>query len=254
MKTHTFILITMLALLSISTFAADRSSSSGSGFDWRKKVERKQESRWNLQDWLAQRDRNRMMDLWLAMYAPSPYEYFLGGSYQNFATVNETNKTEKSYSGSTAYIGAYATVIGLEGFYENNSEEKISQSGGSLNLRIVGNAVQGTHLIINYGYRSMNTQEPGAATIINQSFAGADLNLYLTRYFGISGAYRSYTPVQNEFLGDVSGNRTEGGVFVDFSAIRVFGSWYSDKQTNKINDVETTTNRTGVMSGLKIFF
>ncbi len=34
--------------------------------------------RWTLQEWLETKERNRMMDLWLAVNSPSPYEAMLG--------------------------------------------------------------------------------------------------------------------------------------------------------------------------------
>ncbi|PIS09925.1 MAG: hypothetical protein COT73_12145 [Bdellovibrio sp. CG10_big_fil_rev_8_21_14_0_10_47_8] len=251
MKKMTFLLT---LFLTFPTWALDGSTGSGH-FDFRQKAERKQDNRWTLQEWLAQKDRNRMMDLWLAMYSPSPYEYFVGGAYQDFTTKDEAAGTTDRHENGIVTVGAYATVIGIEGFYENNIQEQISQSGGSLNLRVLGNAVQGTHLSINYGYRSMKTELAGQGTTVNQPFAGADLNMYLTRYFGISGMYRSYVAVENDVLGTVSGHRTEAGLFVDFSALRVFGSWYSDVEiTQPQQQTESKVIRSGVMSGIKFFF
>lgn len=229
-------------------------SGGGGGYNFSQKAERKAESRWTLQGWLEQRDRNRMMDLWLSMNSPSPYEFFLSGAYQDFDSKDESLNREAHYTSALYSVGAYSGIIGLEGFYENNSSEEQIQSGGSLNLRIVGNAVQGTHLIIHYGYRSLQLKENVQVTTVNQAFAGGDLNMYLTRSFGLSGLYRYYFPVDKDVIGSLTGHRTEAGAFIDFSMFRVFGSWYSDYQTTKPNQVERNLNRTGIMSGLKIFF
>lgn len=235
-------------------FASMAQDGGGRAYDFRQKADRKEASRWTLQEFLQQSERNRMMDLWLSMHLPSPYEFYLGGAYQDYVNRDNISKAESRYSSAMGTAGAYATIVGLEGFYENNVQESYSQSGGSLNLRIMGNGVQATHLSLNYGYRSLQMRESSQSYVINQTFAGGDLNIYLTRYFGIAGAYRYYQPVEIEGLGEISGDRTEGGVFIDFSFVRVFGSWFSERLVTHPNRSEKSIDRTGVMSGVKIFF
>src|SRR2546430_2360434 len=46
-----------------------------------KKQEEKAKTRWNISDWLETRDKMRLMDLWLAIHSPAPYEFFLSGAY-----------------------------------------------------------------------------------------------------------------------------------------------------------------------------
>ena len=244
--------ISVLAVLFFIPMVTLAQSSGGSNPI--QKAEKKAESRWTLQGWLEQKDKNKMMDLWLSMNAPSPYEFFISGAYQDFLSKDETNLTEKHYNSGYYSAGAYSGIIGLEAFHEDNSQEKILHAGGSLNLRIVGNAVQGTHLIIQYGYKSMDMTLNSVATTVNQSFAGGDLNLYFTRHFGLSANYKYFIPVDSNTLGKVSGNRTEAGAFLDFSALRIFGSWFSDKQTITPAQQEKIVERTGLMSGIKIFF
>lgn len=257
MKIHNLVLLIMIiwaaSLMSSLSFAADGSSGTGR-FDFRKKASSKENSRWTLQDWLAQKERNQMMDLWLAMYSPSPYEFFISGTYLSYESKADTapNTSDKhtSYSGS---LGAYATVIGLEIDYENNTAESINDLAGSLRLRFAGNAVQGTHLIAYYGLRT-RMLDTGASDIrLNNQFAGVDLNLYLTRYFGLQGAYEYYFPVKEATLGDVSGQRSEAGLFIDFGAFRVFGNWFSEKQKATL-PATSVTDRTGIQSGFKFFF
>jgi hypothetical protein len=253
MRPYPFISYLVL-ICTLSGAAMGQTSGGGSKYSLWQKAQRKAESRWTLQGWLEQRDKNRMMDLWLAMNSPSPYEFFLSGAYQDYTSKDQTTKIETHRSSSLYSAGAYSGILGLEAFHENNTEEQYKQTGGSLNLRIVGNAVQGTHLMINYGYRSASITENLITSTVNQSFAGADLNLYFTQFFGLSGTYRYYIPVENELLGKVSGNRSEAGAFLDFSFIRIFGTWFSDTLTISPNRVEKTTEKTGVMSGIKIFF
>lgn len=240
-----------LTVLSLSWTAHAQTKSSGFA-----KSQNKESSRWTLQEWLAQKDRNMMMDLWLGMYAPSPYEFFLSGSYLTSDTKVSTTPaqgppTQAAHASAKASAGAYALILGLQGEYENNAEEHFNDTAGSLNLRVLGNAVQGTHVILHYGLRT-RTQD-GAETL-RQQFAGADLNLYLSRLFGLSGLYRAYLPTHNTDLGDVSATRTEAGLFIDFGPLRVFGHWFSETQTSEKTQITTDLNRTGLQSGLQFFF
>jgi hypothetical protein len=233
-------------------------SGSSAGFDFRAKAVAKETQRWTLQEWLAMKDRNRMMDVWLGMHAPSPYEFYLSGSYLSYnrdvsespagATV-ATSDSFRSYAGS---VGAYALLMGLVGEYENNPADGYNDTAGSLNFRVLGNAVQGTHLILNYGLRTRH--QDGVPQALSQQFAGADLDLYVMKYFGLHGAYRGFLPSSNSTLGDLTGARSEFGAFLDFGPVRVFGQWYSEKQESSLQSLTTKTDRTGVQSGLKIFF
>lgn len=248
---NSFRIFWILVFFSFSLQAADGSGSSGR-FNFRQKAEKKEGSRWTLQEWLAQKERNQMMDLWLAMYAPSPYEFYLKGSYLSHKTKTDPLTTEeKSYQSFAGGLGAYATVVGLEVDYENNTQESYNDLSGSLNLRIMGNAVQGTHLIIHYGQRVRNGVSDQRLT--NQ-FAGADLNLYVTKYFGLLGAYDQYFPHDEGSIGTFSGHRSEAGVFLDFGSVRVFGNWFSDVQKNELAGSSSTVERTGIQSGLTFFF
>src|SRR4051812_2514013 len=73
-----------------------------------KKQEEKAKTRWSLADWLDTRDKMKLMDLWLAIHSPSPYEFFLSGSYiiPSDSTVSK---------GSDLSVAAFATIFGLEG-------------------------------------------------------------------------------------------------------------------------------------------
>lgn len=252
---NSFRVFCLILFASLSLQAAD-GSPPGGRFDARQKAESKEKSRWTLQEWLAQKERNRMMDLWLAMYAPSPYEFFLSGSYNSYATKwdPESLGSEKSYQSFTGSLGAYATIIGLEGQYENNTAESFNDLSGSLNIRVLGNAVQGTHLTLRYGLRTRTGDWQGTSFRVGNQFAGAELNLYLTKYFGLSGRYNSYFPKEDENLGSISGFRSEAGAFIDFSSFRVFGNWFQDKQTNDKAGVKNSVDRSGVQTGLRFFF
>ncbi len=254
------ILLTLLctSTLGLATgsaaFAAGASTGGSPRFDFRQKIERKEGARWTLQEWLAQKQRNQLMDLWLGMYAPSTYEFSISGAYQSYTTKTEPIAAEASHQSYSGAVAAYATVIGLQAEYENNSQELYNDLSGSLNVRIIGNAVQGTHAILFAGLRTRTVDNSGTPVLLRNKFVGADLNLYFTKYFGLAGNYRSYLPTDDTTLGTVSGTRSEAGIFIDFSAIRIFGNYFVDKQVETLSGVNSSTERTGIQSGIKFFF
>jgi len=242
-------------LLFYSLLGWSQSKSSGAWdstkgyFDYQKKAVNKEGSRWTLQEWLAQKERNRLMDLWLAMYAPSPYEFYVSGAYSSNQTAVGAAPpvSSTSYSGK---LGAYAYVIGLGLEHENNWEDSRNDLTGTFNVRIMGNSVQGTHLILHYGNRDRNVRNGGSMVRFNQQFAGADLNLYLMKYFGLQALYRQYMPIDQAVLGHLEERRVEGGAFLDFWSFRVYGAWFQD--TSWAGSGLTT--KTGVQSGFYFFF
>src|SRR4051812_10192033 len=117
---NSFRVLCLLFIFSAAT--AVHAADGGNRFDFRQKAEKKATSRWTLQEWLEQKDRNRMMDLWLGMYSPSPYEFYVRGAYQTYRTTYDPMSIEeKSYQSFSGGLGAYATIIGIEGGYENNT-------------------------------------------------------------------------------------------------------------------------------------
>ena len=210
--------------------------------DLGKRSERRESKRWTLQEWLEQKDRNKMMDMWLSMNAPSPYEAVLGGSH---------NSSEKytSYSGT---FSAYAQFVGLTAEYENNTEEGLSDLSGLFNVRLIGHTIQGSYLTLHYGQRTRNINAGNVR--LNQQFGQASLQLYLINNFGVDGSFRYYLPTSEATLGEVTGTNSEAGAFIDFKNFRIFGGWFKEVQTNKLNNVETSASRTGIRTGLKVFF
>lgn len=250
---NSFRISCLLLFFGLSVHAADKFSYSGR-YDWTQKTDKKISTRWTLQEWLEQKDRNRMMDLWLAMNSASPYEYFLGATNDRYTTeLDPAVGSDIHYSNYTGEIGAYATIVGLQGQY-THTDEDFSDLSGSLNFRIAGNAYQGTHLILGIGRRIRDGIFQGNRMHVGNTFARGDLNLYLTRYFGLAGIYQEYFAGEDAALGTVTGSRTEAGAFIDFYAVRVFGNWFNDVQKNDLNGAKSTVTRTGVRAGLLVFF
>lgn len=253
MKRFNHILILILLAVSPSAFAASSGGSSGGGGggDFQQRAERRQSQRWTLQEWLAQKDRNRMMDMWLSMNSPSPYELMLGVSYNSYEQ-EATGASANKYTSYQGTFSAYAQFVGLTAEYENNTQEDYNDLTGIFNLRLAGSSIQGSYLALHYGMRTHTQASPQLA--LRQQFAQASLQLYVIKQFGFDGLYRSYMPTTDTTLGDVKGTLTEAGAFIDFQNFRIFGSWYKDVQNAQLNGTTTDTTRTGIRSGLKIFF
>lgn len=211
-------------------------------------------SRWTLQEWLEQKDRNRMMDLWLSMNSPSPYEFMLGGAsvWSTRSQEGAPDETSTLFSGE---ISAYARFVGLTVEYENNTPAKSSDVAGTLNLRLFGNSLQNSSLSLHGGQRTRMTDAGnGGRTDLRQLLAEARLQMYFSRHFGLETSYRELQPAEDSAGVHYEGHRTLAGLFIDFGAIRVFGSWSREKEDRKDDTGSFTQIRTDVLSGLRIYY
>jgi hypothetical protein len=220
------LIVLSLALYTLPSFAQ---SSAGSGGAWGfagRKAEVKRQSRWSLDEWLATRDRMRWSDMWLAMNSPSPYEFFVSGA-ANLTSMDDHSKFQMKYA-----LGAYASIVGLEFDHENIVGEAYN---ARLNLRVMGYNVQNTNLTLFGGLR-WRTENDG----FRQPYLGASLTLYLRKFFGVYGQYRSYlASTPGSVHGNLTGSRWEAGPFIDFGPLRVFGNYVHESESgdNGYSDV-----------------
>ena len=71
------------------------------------------------------------------------------------------------------------------------------------------------------------------------------LTLYVARHFGFDTLWRHYfAATPNGSGSNLVGNRFEGGAFIDFRFLRLYGSYFK----------ETDIERTGVLTGLRLYF
>lgn len=245
----TLMMIVLLSLPSVGWAQSGQGS-----FNFRQRAEKRESTRWTLQEWLEQRDRSRMMDLWLSMNSPSPFEVMLGGSYLATTTGVDNPKSEQNFSSYTGELAAYAQFVGLGAEHENNVQEGYGDVSGMLNLRLLGNSLQNSHLTLHFGQR---TRTFGGTTPNPQRnvFSQATLQLYIARYFGLKGHYRYYEPSTNDLLSEqIGGTQSEAGLFIDFNAIRVYGSWYNDVEKHSGGATDFSVQRQGIKSGFVIFY
>ncbi len=250
-----YILILFTLLFTNLTFAQSNKGA-GTGRSWllSKSSEAKAAKRFSLQEWLENKDRRGLMDMWLSINTPTPYEFMLGGSLIQYDFISSTNNLPttqriKSYYGE---IQAYATVVGVTAQYQNNNEEGFNDVTGQFNLRIFGTSTQASHITLHYGLRT-RTATNGSYRL-NQTFPALTLQIYLTKLFGIYGNYRLYSPVTENFYGETSGDELNAGVFIEYGILRLFGNYYNDRQNSKLNNIETNLDRKGTKIGLQFHF
>ena len=207
-----------------------------------KKQEQKKLSRWSLSDWLVTRDRMRLMDMWLALHTPSPFEFYLGGNYQ-FAT-----RDGDAYTGAGFELAAFATIFGIE-FEREQSSAKIMN--GLFHLRLFGFHNQTTNITLHGGLRYR-----GSGDALRSPVAGVTTDIYLMKYFGLEGMYRHIFNSNTGASGyRIRAKRYEAGAFIDFKFLRVFGNYFHEQEwTNAPQFQQYFPLRKGAMLGIKLFF
>lgn len=250
-----FILLIALCLAPPLTFAQTKKSASGGRYDFQKRADVRTQKRWTLQDWLDGKERSQMMDLWLAMNSPSPYEFMIGGVYNSYGITTTANPVREALFDYAGSLAAYAQFVGVGAEYENNTKESYNDLTGLAHIRVWGNSMQSSALTLSYGLRTRNGMTATNQSYrLNQQFGDAHLQIYLQKHFGIEGRYRAYLPDAETTLGDTKADLTEGGAFIDFSAFRVYGTWFQERTMSTLNNVESKTDKNGIRTGFKIFF
>jgi len=197
-----------------------------------KKQEEKASTHWTLSEWLKTRDRMALMDMWLALHSPSPYEFYLGGDLQAASRTIGSN-----YTAMRAQAGAYASIFGLG---IEREFAPINQSIGQFNLRIFGYHDQSTNITLHGGVRTRTS--PSA---FRSAITGVSMTIYISRFFGVDGEWRHYfAAAPSESSTSFVGNRFEGGAFIDFKFLRLYGQYFQ----------ETDIERSGVLGGARIYF
>lgn len=249
MKSHLETLV--LSFIFLFSFSAVAQSSSGGS--WAKRAQARESKRWTLQEWLDQKNRNALMDQWLTMNSPSPFEFSLqGDSYR--AEIKKTGSASAKEDSGQIAIQAFAGLVGLMGAYENSLDENLSESTGLLQFRLLGGSLQTTSFTIGIGQRTRNYQFNSTDEQIRNLVGQAVLQMYLTRHFGIKGTYRYFSPTDDTEMGKVYGHMTEGGVFLDFSGVRIYGDFFDDVMRMEPSGSPSKYQRRGIKTGLQFFF
>ncbi len=250
MKTKILLIFAIGLLCMASAYAQEKNEN----FNLQKRAEQRTMKRFTLKEWMEAKDRRALMDLWLSINTPSPYEFCLSGSFNQYSLETSiagasAKNNKKSTEGS---FSAYATLVGITTEYQNNVEENFNDLTGIFNVRVFGNMLQGTHLTLHYGLRTRT--ENNNIYRLNQNFPAATLQLYMNKFFGVQTHYRYYMPTTESFYGDTHADELTAGAFIEYGALRVFGDWFQERQGSKLNNVDSSITRTGTKVGLKIYF
>lgn len=255
MRSYIILIIANTIGLSVTPALAQSGKRWGSGVDFTQRAANREKGRWSLTEWMEMKNKNRIMDMWLSMNSPSPFEFSLAGFYSSHKTETKDSGVGSSYNSFSGEFSAYAQLVGLTAEYENNTEENYHDLSGMLNIRLLGNSIQNTAFTISLGQRTRDSSG-NTPNRFDQQFAQGALQLYLTKYFGLDGKYRHFLTTTTDALGSVDGNIATAGLFLDFNAIRIFGEWYKENQKSKLPAAasDTVIDRVGIRSGIKIFF
>ena len=233
--------------VSLVLYASSQSLAAAAAAD----LERKH---WSLQEWMEQKDRNRLMDLWLKLNTGDPYEMFLRGTYSSY-TRSQASLADQTFISYQFQMAGYAQLVGLDVEYENNSQELYSDLNGKLSFRIFGESLRSSHLLLQVGQRTRNRVLGAVPVAVRNTLAQANLQLYFLKHFGVESFYRSYLNAQDDAQNEVSGSLTQACLFLDFKNIRIWGGWFGEHEIVQAQGgTPATTERTGVKSGVQIFF
>ncbi len=224
------------------------------------KEKKKELRRWTLAEWLATKDRNRQMDMWLALHSSdTDYEFYLNLDHA-------TQKTEESSAilGITDQkvpvyrlgLAAYATIAGLE--YKHEVMGDYSGNKAYFKLRIFGTGQQNTNLNFFYGVR--NYKETVFTSVgeehFKNEFFGFSITLYLLKKLGLETHFENYVAKESDKNKLFDGSFIETTLFIDYGFIRIYGSLVNEPLEYTATGTNTVTKwtREGFYGGLKFFF
>lgn len=221
-----------------------------------KKGDAKYQDRWTLGSWFETQRQTRLQDMWLAGNREDDlYDFMLGGRTGVRTTKTDGVESSLRSRGIQAEAIAYATLVGLEGQYIDFETEG-SRWQGALGIRLIGDSQQNTNLTALYGIGSMLDVDPGGQTSdeVQNSFVKGRLTLYLTRAFGVEASYQMSLPASSRNGAEIEGSIVDTSAFLDFSFLRIFGTWSRETRLRKFQAISSERNRESIDAGLKLFF
>lgn len=224
------------------------------GWKFRQKAALKEASRWSLQEWMAQKSKMSLMDQWLLMHSPSPYEFFLQGA----STHYETQRDSQSWRGSSfeGEGGAFAGAFGLTAHYENNAWDQYTDLSGYLKVRVLGNSLQTTSITLGIGQRTRDSfSQIDAQRVVVRNMAGSgELQIYLTRHFGLRGSYQKFLAHKASSGLNSEGTKQEYHLFLDFGPLQVFGGQTQEENNESKAGATSTQKSKALKTGLRMNF
>ncbi|CAN5650397.1 hypothetical protein BH10BDE1_BH10BDE1_12470 [soil metagenome] len=231
----------------------------GSGIS--KKADDRYQSRWTLADWFETQRKSRLQDMWFASnHKEDIFEFYVGGRTGNITSSSDGIESTARPRKNEASLGAYATLAGLEGRYfdiRTSESDPATENGygweGLFALRPIGDSLQNTNITLFYGVQFRD--EFGGESVQNGT-AKARLTFYLTKAFGLEGAYQWIFKAASNQGADINGSAIDASVFLDFSLLRIYGAWTQESRSRFVSATSVTTERKreSVDFGMKLFF
>lgn len=239
---HLLVIISCLICMEGAFFEAAVRADDVYTFVVKKQQEKPKYSAW-LSDWLETRDHMRLMDMWLALHSPSPYEFFVGGGY-----VNVTSIPGGTTAGTEFHVGAFNRIFGLELHRDSSVETRYT---GIFDLRFFGFYDQSTNITAQIGIRDVDL---GLARTRNP-LLGLKMDIYIARALGIHGLYRHfYESTPNASGLTLTGERWEAGGFLEFAILRVYANYIAEPESQLNSPGSKDVSRTGFEAGARIYF
>ncbi len=247
----TYILALFILIPSLSGFAAEGGKVID---DPVKKADNRYRDRWTLADWFETQRKVRLQDQWLSVRMTSnPYEFYLGGDTAGFDRLNRTTDLTDTFRVTRGYLGAFASIVGLEGQYIS-TDEKSKGWNGLFHLRVFGTSVQSSNITLQYGLKNRDETIETTRYEYQIQFAGIAVDLYITQFFGIGGLYRKYFENSDKQNLRVGGERVEGTAFIDYSFLRIYGRYFNEPTWYDNLVVRTKYESIGFLVGGTLFF
>ncbi len=225
--------------------------------------EAKASRRWSLSQWMEQKGKVQWMDLWLktpydeqrrsGRRGPWIYDVYIGGDYN--LHDRETTSTlvgspnEGDYRAIGYHAGAFFSVFGLHGRYENSETEDRTVWDGLLQLRLLGVSDQASNLTLFYGLHQQEFLDDKA--VMPQ--AGGSLTFYLVNAWAVQARYQHFFEKKSDAGSDISGYRFEATTWVEWGGVRVFGTWFHEPMEYVSPTGDMRITRDGVGAGIRVY-
>jgi hypothetical protein len=212
-------------------------------------------TRWSLAQWMEQKGKIQWMDLWLNSNVKSPsfYEMYVGGDYAQYQSSTSLNSATPTVTEDLnswrAHAGGFISLIGIYGQYEKSADEHREQIDALGMLRVLGHTDQGSNLT---GFYGLHQQNFGIDKVSNQQ-AGGYLTLYILSFWALQGKYQHYFKHDSDFGIQVEGHRAEASTWVEWGALRLYGTYYKEPLKLTSPGGITQVEREGFNMGLRIY-
>lgn len=206
-----------------------------------KKQEQKKSSRWTLSGWLEQKERNRLMDQWLAANTNETFHEFafsLGNTAYDTKIDDVDQNNQKKYNDFEVYY--FYEWLGLNYKMKQQATDD-SINDIQLKVRILGSSQQSTHINLNFGQSKLKNS---TAEYKFMSY-GIDFDFYILDWIGLSSNYTVY-PIEEVGGQELELRSSRYGLFIESGVIRLFGNIYSEKRKYS-SEEERSGLETGVM-------